>query len=76
MPIQAIFGESQFKKAGYNALIVHGKSAAPVFIEIKNAEATFHDVAHLAIMEISQPGRPWMKPFTDPRSLKNHISSL
>jgi aldehyde:ferredoxin oxidoreductase len=41
------FWGMQFKKAGYDALIVRGKSMAPVYIEIKNADVSFHDAAHL-----------------------------
>lgn len=37
----------QFKKAGYDVLIVRGKSAAPVSIEIINEKVTFHDATHL-----------------------------
>ena len=33
----------QFKKAGYDAMIVRGRSEKPVWIEIKNDAITFHD---------------------------------
>ncbi len=37
----------QFKRTGYDALIVRGKSDKPVWIEIKNGEITFHDASEL-----------------------------
>jgi aldehyde:ferredoxin oxidoreductase len=37
----------QFKKSGYDALIVRGKSDQPVWIEIKNGDVIFHDASDL-----------------------------
>jgi aldehyde:ferredoxin oxidoreductase len=37
----------QLKKAGWDALIVRGRSEKPVWIEIKQDQATIHDAAHL-----------------------------
>ena len=37
----------QFKKAGYDALIVRGRAAKPVYIEIKSDAVTIQDAAHL-----------------------------
>jgi aldehyde:ferredoxin oxidoreductase len=37
----------QFKKAGYDALIVRGKSPAPVYLEIKPGAVLFHDATAL-----------------------------
>jgi aldehyde:ferredoxin oxidoreductase len=42
----------QFKKTGYDVLIVRGKSAKPVWIEIKNSEVTFHDASELWGMRV------------------------
>jgi len=41
------FWGMQFKKAGYDVLIVRGKSETPVSIEIINDKISFHDAAHL-----------------------------
>jgi aldehyde:ferredoxin oxidoreductase len=41
------FWGMQFKKAGYDVLIVRGKSDKPVWIEIKSDEVSFHDASHL-----------------------------
>ncbi len=41
------FWGMQFKKTGYDVLIVRGKSPAPVYIEIKPDGVSFHDAAHL-----------------------------
>jgi aldehyde:ferredoxin oxidoreductase len=37
----------QFKKTGYDVMIVRGRSEKPVWIEIKNGEVTFHDASEL-----------------------------
>ncbi len=37
----------QFKKAGYDVLIIRGRAATPVWIEIKDASPAFHDAAEL-----------------------------
>jgi aldehyde:ferredoxin oxidoreductase len=37
----------QFKKTGYDALIVRGKAEKPVWIEIKDGEISFHDASEL-----------------------------
>lgn len=37
----------QFKKAGYDALIVRGRAAKPVYIEIKSDAVAIQDAAHL-----------------------------
>ncbi len=37
----------QFKKAGYDVMIIRGRAAAPVWIEIKDASPAFHDAAEL-----------------------------
>jgi aldehyde:ferredoxin oxidoreductase len=37
----------QFKKTGYDALIVRGRSDQPVYIEVKPDGATINDAAHL-----------------------------
>jgi aldehyde:ferredoxin oxidoreductase len=42
----------QFKKAGYDALIVRGKAAQPVWIEIKNEQVTIQDAADLWGMRV------------------------
>ena len=41
------FWGMQFKKTGYDAMIVRGKAEKPVWIEIKNGEITFHDAGEL-----------------------------
>ena len=41
------FWGMQFKKAGYAALIVRGKAEKPVYIEIKDAQASLHEAADL-----------------------------
>lgn len=42
----------QFKKAGYDALIVRGRSPQPVWIEIKPDTVTLHDATHLWGMRV------------------------
>jgi aldehyde:ferredoxin oxidoreductase len=37
----------QFKRTGYDALIVRGRADKPVYIEIKPEGVTFHDAQHL-----------------------------
>jgi aldehyde:ferredoxin oxidoreductase len=37
----------QFKKAGWDALIVRGRAEKPVWIEIKMEQVTLHDATHL-----------------------------
>src|SRR3989337_1441496 len=41
------FWGMQFKKTGYDALIVRGKAEKPVWIEIKNDSVQIHDAAEL-----------------------------
>jgi len=41
------FWGMQFKKTGYDVLIVRGKSQKPIWIEIKNGDITFHDASTL-----------------------------
>jgi len=44
----------QFKKAGFDVMIVRGKSESPVWIEIKNDSVTFHDASDLWGMRVFQ----------------------
>ena len=44
----------QFKKAGYDALIVRGKSKDPVWIEIKQDDIAIHSAVDLWGMRVSQ----------------------
>jgi aldehyde:ferredoxin oxidoreductase len=37
----------QFKKTGFDVMIVRGKAQKPVWIEIKNSEVAFHDASDL-----------------------------
>jgi len=46
------FWGMQFKKTGYDVMIVRGKSAKPVWLEIKNSEITFHDASDLWGMRV------------------------
>lgn len=46
------FWGMQFRKTGHDVLIVRGKSEAPVWIEIKNAEVFFHDASDLWGMRV------------------------
>ena len=46
------FWGMQFKKAGYDVLIIRGKSKTPVWLEIINSEITFHDAADLWGMRV------------------------
>jgi aldehyde:ferredoxin oxidoreductase len=46
------FWGMQFKKTGYDVMIVRGKSEKPVWIEIKNGEITFHDASALWGMRV------------------------
>ena len=46
------FWGMQFKKTGYDVMIVRGKSEKPVWIEIKNNEITFHDASELWGMRV------------------------
>jgi len=41
------FWGMQFKKTGYDALIVRGKAQKPVWIELKGSEPVFHDATDL-----------------------------
>lgn len=41
------FWGMQFKKAGYDALIVRGRAEHPVYIEIQQEKAAIHDARHL-----------------------------
>ncbi len=41
------FWGMQFKKAGYDAMIIRGKTSQPVWIEIKRDVITFHDATGL-----------------------------
>ncbi len=42
----------QFKKTGYDVLIVRGKAQKPVWIEVKNGEVAFHDASALWGMRV------------------------
>ncbi|WKZ41678.1 MAG: aldehyde ferredoxin oxidoreductase family protein [Anaerolineales bacterium] len=46
------FWGMQFRKTGYDVMIVRGKSDKPVWIEIKNAAITFHDASDLWGMRV------------------------
>jgi len=46
------FWGMQFKKTGYDVMIVRGRSEKPVWIEIKNGEITFHDASELWGMRV------------------------
>jgi aldehyde:ferredoxin oxidoreductase len=46
------FWGMQFKKTGYDVMIVRGKAEKPVWIEIKNGEVTFHDASELWGMRV------------------------
>ncbi len=46
------FWGMQFKKTGYDVMIVRGKAQKPVWIEIKNSEVTFHDASELWGMRV------------------------
>ena len=46
------FWGMQFKKAGYDVMIVRGKSERPVWLEIKNNQVTFHDARELWGMRV------------------------
>ena len=46
------FWGMQFKKTGYDVMIVRGKSEKPVWIEIKNDATTFHDASELWGMRV------------------------
>src|SRR5512135_2248716 len=41
------FWGMQFKKAGYDVMIIKGRSEKPVWIEIRNGEILFHDASEL-----------------------------
>jgi aldehyde:ferredoxin oxidoreductase len=41
------FWGMQFKKTGYDALIMRGRAEKPVYLEIKPGSVTFHDAAEL-----------------------------
>jgi aldehyde:ferredoxin oxidoreductase len=42
----------QFKKTGYDVLIVRGKASKPVWLELNNSEVTFHDAGDLWGMRV------------------------
>jgi aldehyde:ferredoxin oxidoreductase len=46
------FWGMQFKKAGYDVLLVRGKSDTPVWIEIQDERITFHDASALWGMRV------------------------
>jgi len=46
------FWGMQFKKAGYDVMIIRGKAEKPVWIEIKNDVITFHDASELWGMRV------------------------
>jgi aldehyde:ferredoxin oxidoreductase len=46
------FWGMQFKRTGYDALIVRGKAERPVYIEILNEQVSIHDAAHLWGMRV------------------------
>lgn len=46
------FWGMQFKKAGYDVMIVRGRADKPVWIEIKNGEIEFHDASQLWGMRV------------------------
>ncbi len=46
------FWGMQFKKTGYDVMIVRGKAEKPVWIEIKNGEILFHDASDLWGMRV------------------------
>jgi aldehyde:ferredoxin oxidoreductase len=46
------FWGMQFKKAGYDVLVVRGKAEKPVWIEIKNGDIAFHDARELWGMRV------------------------
>jgi len=46
------FWGMQFKKTGYDVMIVRGKAEKPVWIEIKNGGITFHDASELWGMRV------------------------
>ena len=54
-PLTNIYGESyaggkvapQIKRCGYDAVIIEGKSKQPVYLEITDREAKFHNASHL-----------------------------
>jgi aldehyde:ferredoxin oxidoreductase len=46
------FWGMQFKKTGFDVMIVRGKAKAPIWIEIKNEGVTFHDASDLWGMRV------------------------
>ncbi len=46
------FWGMQFKRTGYDVMIVRGKAAKPVWIELKNGVITFHDASELWGMRV------------------------
>src|SRR5512137_664032 len=46
------FWGMQFKKAGYDVIIVRGRAEMPVWIEIKSGEIAFHDASELWGMRV------------------------
>ncbi|HXF84173.1 MAG TPA: aldehyde ferredoxin oxidoreductase family protein [Anaerolineales bacterium] len=46
------FWGMQFKKTGYDVMIIRGKAEKPVWIEIKNGEIMFHDASELWGMRV------------------------
>ena len=46
------FWGMQFKKTGYDVMIVRGKAEKPVWVEIKNGEIAFHDAGELWGMRV------------------------
>jgi aldehyde:ferredoxin oxidoreductase len=46
------FWGMQFKKAGYDVMIVRGRSEKPVWIELRNGEIQFHDASALWGMRV------------------------
>jgi len=74
-PLTGIWGESsasgswgcELKQAGFDAIVVHGKADAPVWLNVHNGEARIEKATHLWGKETIDVAREVQKDLNDPR---------
>jgi aldehyde:ferredoxin oxidoreductase len=75
-PLTGIFGETaagagwavELKKAGYDALVVQGKSEKPVYLSIRDGKAEIRDASHSWGMDSYDASDEILKEVGDPKS--------
>ena len=53
------------KRTGYDAIIIEGKSAQPVYLWINDASVEFRDAGHLWGLEVAETERAIKKELVD-----------